>query len=130
MGLGRLALPHRPAPSAVTIPDVPPAAPGKPPVSYRLRVPALDKDIDPSASTFKVKKNSVEVCLKKKNAYDHFTALASKKTSTERKEEKTKPDDPTARQAHKHTPHHRPTHLLSNPLRTPWDFFDSSASMI
>ena len=84
------------APPAVTIHDVPPAAPGKPTVSYRLRVPALEKDIDANASTFKVKKNSVEVCLRKKNTYDHWTALASKKTSSERKEEKSKPDDPTA----------------------------------
>jgi len=46
---------------------------------YRLRVPALDKEIQPAASRVVVGKNRVTVKLRKKEAWDYWTELASKK---------------------------------------------------
>lgn len=61
--------------------------------AYALKVPVLDKEIDPARSSFKVKKNSVELKLKKKGEYDHWMDLEAKKGSAALKE---KADDPSA----------------------------------
>jgi calcyclin binding protein len=46
--------------------------------AYALRVPQLEKDIVPAQSSFKVKKNSVEIALRKAGQWDHWTTLALK----------------------------------------------------
>ena len=62
-------------------------------VSYRLRVINLEKDIVPAESSYKVKKSSIEIRLKKTGKFDHWMELVSKKS----KEAKAKSDaDPAA----------------------------------
>jgi calcyclin binding protein len=46
--------------------------------AYALRVPQLEKDIDPTLSTFKVKKNSIEIKLFKAGKWDHWAELTLK----------------------------------------------------
>lgn len=46
--------------------------------AYALRVPQLEKDIDPALSSFKVKKNSIEIKLFKAGKWDHWADLALK----------------------------------------------------
>jgi len=90
----------------LTVHDVPPApgapgaaAPGARPTSYRLRVLNLEKDIDPARSSFKVKKSSVEIKLKKTGQWDHWMELTSKKSREAKKAEAERLDgkaDPSA----------------------------------
>jgi hypothetical protein len=68
---------------------------GARPTSYRLRVLNLEKDIDPARSSYKVKKNSIEVKLRKAGQYDHWVELVSKKLSRDKKSDE-KSADPSA----------------------------------
>lgn len=47
----------------------------------RLRVPHLDKEIDPAGSKIKIGKNRVTVLLKKVNSWDYWINLAAKNPS-------------------------------------------------
>lgn len=53
--------------------------------NYRLRVLNLDKDIIPEESKIKVKKNSIDILLRKKGKYDHWSDLVSKRTKETKK---------------------------------------------
>lgn len=53
--------------------------------NYRLRVLNFDKEIIPEESKIKVKKNSIDILLKKKGKYDHWIDLVSKKTKDMKK---------------------------------------------
>jgi len=82
----------------LTVMDVAPpegSPSGSRPTSYRLRVLNLEKDIDPARSSYKVKKNSIEVKLRKTGQYDHWIELVSKKLSREKNSDE-KSADPSA----------------------------------
>ena len=55
---------------------------------YRLRLYNLDKDIIPAQSRFLVKKNRVELHLKKASSMDHWMNLVSKKARSAAEESK------------------------------------------
>lgn len=61
----------------------------------RLRVPHLDKEIDPAGSKIKIGKNRVTVLLKKVNTWDYWANLAAKNPAVA-KAAKAADADPTA----------------------------------
>ena len=62
--------------------------------NYRLKIPLLEKEINPEASSYTVGKNRVTLRLKKQSSWDYWgDALASKKKAPS-KAAGAKPDDP------------------------------------
>jgi calcyclin binding protein len=55
--------------------------------NYRVVQEPLEHEINAAASSFRVKKNSVQVLLRKAQSYDHFNKLVSNKKPAEKKRE-------------------------------------------
>ena len=55
------------------------------PPNRRLRLFPLEKPVDASHSTFKVKKTQVEITLKKASKWEHWGELVAKKSAAEKK---------------------------------------------